>query len=277
MEHLWSEKGCKGIPLAYVVVSQRPKTEPEDKPVKYDAVYSTKRTGVAYKQDRQRVWHLLQSNLTLTCGWAWIAEFAMARDGREAFIALDKRFGGAAMETSNKMEAERILNEIKWDGDSTKPLAEVIDQMKEAFNILEENGIKEWEGQKVNYLLQALPQEYRSVLGIKVAEFYQKDKMMDFEYAAGLVLLYNVVHPSKPEQPRREKIRDTFQQSSAEERKHVHSKNRRNKPARKHMRRKHWMRNVGPLQSSAGRKKCAKPNGKKRQKKPARKHKQSKH
>ncbi|MEL6629737.1 MAG: hypothetical protein AAFQ92_29940, partial [Bacteroidota bacterium] len=64
MEHLWSEKGCKGIPLAYVVVSQRPKTEPEDKPVKYDAVYSTKRTGVAYKQDRQRVWHLLQSNLT---------------------------------------------------------------------------------------------------------------------------------------------------------------------------------------------------------------------
>ena len=154
--YLYSIRGAKNIPLAYVI---RPDIIPTGvNPT--DPIYSTALQGGQYTVDRSEVYTILERCMLGGPGETYCKEHQTTRNGRKAFLQLDKRFGGGAVTSTKISNAWKTIQSTKYTGKNKKfDFTSYKAALDEAFRDLEEANLPQPDETKVFLLLNGIESE----------------------------------------------------------------------------------------------------------------------
>ena len=154
--YLYSIRGAKNIPLAYVI---RPDIIPAGvNPT--DPIYSTALQGGQYTADRSEVYTILERCMLGGPGETYCKEHQTTRNERKAFLQLDKRFGGGAVTSTKISNAWKTIQSTKYTGKNKKfDFTSYKAALDEAFRDLEEANLPQPDETKVFFLLNGIESE----------------------------------------------------------------------------------------------------------------------
>ena len=135
--------GCNFCPIAYVI---RP-----DKPAGWDPaievtteceklMYQLPLNGVAFDQDNEQVFSLIQLAVVQTVAASWIHGALAARDGRGAMIALRGHYEGEAELDVRATKAQQDLDNLVYTNERTMTFEAMITRLNKAYIVLKKHG-----------------------------------------------------------------------------------------------------------------------------------------
>jgi hypothetical protein len=146
-------------PIAYVI---RP-----DKPQGWDPVvdatndherlmYQLPLAGVAYNQDNERVFSLIQLAVVQMAAETWIFDAVAARDGRAAMQALRLHYEGEAELEICAAKAQQELDTLIYTNECSMAFETMITWLNKAYNVLKKHGQEFTDRSKVEQLAKRI-------------------------------------------------------------------------------------------------------------------------
>ena len=140
--------------MAYVI---RPETVPPGVNPLDDPIYTADLHGPQYNQDRNEVYTILERCVIQGPGETYLKDYCTTRDGRKAFIQLDKRFGGDAVTSTKISDAWKTIQSTKYTGKNKKfDFTSYKAVLDDSFRDLEEANLRQPDETKVFFLLNGI-------------------------------------------------------------------------------------------------------------------------
>jgi len=153
INYLHSIKGSRNVSLAYIV---RPDTIPQGTDP-LDPLYTIELHGPHYIQDRSEVYTILERCVIQGPGETYVKEHQSTRNGRIAFLELDRRFGGDAVTSTKIGNAWKTINSTKYNGKRKNfDFTTYKSVLDEAFRDLQESGLNQPDETKIYFLLNGI-------------------------------------------------------------------------------------------------------------------------
>jgi hypothetical protein len=158
--------GRNYCPIAYVI---RP-----DKPAGWDPVvdavndyerltYQLPLDGIAYDQDNETVFSLIQLAVVHSQAETWIYDHVPGRDGRGAMRALRNHYEGEAELDVQASKAQQVLDTLVYTNEKQMTFEAMITKLNKAYNALKRQGQEFTEKSKVEQLAKRIKNPSRDV------------------------------------------------------------------------------------------------------------------
>ena len=151
--------GRNFAPIAYIIRPDKPAGwDPEvDATTEYEKLmYQLPLAGVAFEQDNERVFSLIQLAVVQTPAETWIFEAAAARNGRAAMQALRLHYEGEAELDIRATKAQQELDTLVYTNERTMPFETLITRLNKAYNVLKKHGQEFTDRSKVEQLAKRI-------------------------------------------------------------------------------------------------------------------------
>jgi hypothetical protein len=146
-------------PISYVIRPDKPAGwDPEvDATTGYEKLmYQLPLAGVAFEQDNERVFSLIQLAVVQTAAETWIFDAATARNGRAAMQALRLHYEGEAELDIHATKAQQELDTLVYTNERTMPFETLITRLNKAYNVLKKHGQEFTDKSKVEQLAKRI-------------------------------------------------------------------------------------------------------------------------
>ena len=151
--------GRNFAPIAYIIRPDKPAGwDPEvDATTEYEKLmYQLPLAGVAFEQDNERVFSLIQLAVVQTPAETWIFDAAAARNGRAAMQALRLHYEGEAELDIRATKAQQELDTLVYTNERTMPFETLITRLNKAYNVLKKHGQEFTDKSKVEQLAKRI-------------------------------------------------------------------------------------------------------------------------
>ena len=151
--------GRNFAPIAYIIRPDKPAGwDPAvDATTEYEKLmYQLPLAGVAFEQDNERVFSLIQLAVVQTPAETWIFDAAAARNGRAAMQALRLHYEGEAELDIRATKAQQELDTLVYTNERTMPFETLITRLNKAYNVLKKHGQEFTDKSKVEQLAKRI-------------------------------------------------------------------------------------------------------------------------
>jgi len=151
--------GRNYAPIAYVIRPDKPAGwDPEvDATTEYEKLmYQLPLAGVAFEQDNERVFSLVQLAVVQTAAETWIFDAATARNGRAAMQALRLHYEGEAELDIRATKAQQDLDTLVYTNERAMTFETLITRLNKAYNVLKKHGQDFTDKSKVDALARRI-------------------------------------------------------------------------------------------------------------------------
>jgi len=158
--------GRNYCPIAYVI---RPDKPPGWDPVTDAATdyerltYQLALNGIAYEQDNEAVFSMIQLAVVHTPAETWIYDYVPGRDGRGAMRALCNHYEGEAELDVRATKAQQVLNTLTYTNEKVMSFEVMITKLDKAYNALKRQGQEYTDKTKVEKLAARIKNPTHSV------------------------------------------------------------------------------------------------------------------
>lgn len=151
--------GRNFCPIAYVIRPDKPAGwDPAvDATTEYEKLmYQLPLNGVAFDQDNEQVFSLIQLAVVQTVAASWIHGALAARDGRGAMIALRGHYEGEAELDVRATKAQQDLDNLVYTNERTMTFEAMITRLNKAYIVLKKHGQDFTDKSKVEQLAKRI-------------------------------------------------------------------------------------------------------------------------
>lgn len=151
--------GRNFAPIAYVIRPDKPAGwDPAvDATTEYERLmYQLPLAGMAFEQDNERVFSLIQLAVVQTPAETWIFDAAAARNGRAAMTALRLHYEGEAELDIRATKAQQELDTLVYTNERAMPFETLITRLNKAYNVLKKQGQEFTDKSKVEQLAKRI-------------------------------------------------------------------------------------------------------------------------
>ncbi len=151
--------GRNYCPIAYIIRPDKPAGwDPEvDATTEYEKLmYQLPLAGVAFEQDNERVFSLIQLAVVQTAAETWIFDAAAARNGRAAMEALRLHYEGEAELDVRATKAQQELDTLTYTNERAMTFEAMVTRLNKAYNILKKHGQDFTDKSKVEQLAKRI-------------------------------------------------------------------------------------------------------------------------
>lgn len=197
--------GRNYCPIAYVIRPDRPAGwDPAvDATTDYERLmYQLPLNGIAYDQDNEAVFSLIQLAVVHTPAETWIYDHVPGRDGRGAMRALRSHYEGEAELDVRATKAQQVLNTLVYTNEKTMAFEVMITKLNKAYNSLKRQGQEYTDKTKVEQLAARIKNPTHNV-AITVAvetmrETHKNDYTAATQFITSRMAAINSAHVNAP-------------------------------------------------------------------------------
>lgn len=197
--------GRNYCPIAYVIRPDRPAGwDPAvDATTDYERLmYQLPLVGIAYEQDNEAVFSMIQLAVVHTPAETWIYDYVAGRDGRGAMQALRNHYEGEAELDVRATKAQQTLNTLVYTNEKAMAFEVMITKLNKAYNALKRQGQEYTDRTKVEQLAARIKNPTHNV-AITVAietmrEMYKNDYTGATQFITSRMAAINTAHVNAP-------------------------------------------------------------------------------
>ena len=146
LEYLREKHGGHNAPLSYVVRDDPDVPDVDDDlpfrepTIDEELERRLPHEGSIFEADNALVWNTIFTVTHEGPAWAWVKQYNRTSNGRAAFLALKEHFMGTAFQNTVKLQADRDLETLHFNGNRNFTHDVYCEKMKHAIQTLEETG-----------------------------------------------------------------------------------------------------------------------------------------
>jgi len=119
-----------------------------------DPIYTVDLQGAQYKQDKSEVYTILERCTIQGPGETYVKDYYPTRDGRTAFLELDRRFGGDTVTSTKIGNAWKTIHTTKYNCKKKNfDFTNYKSVLDKSFRDLQESGLPQPDATEVYFLL----------------------------------------------------------------------------------------------------------------------------
>lgn len=197
--------GRNYCPIAYVIRPDKPLgwNPAVDATTDYERLmYQLPLNGIAYDQDNEAVFSMIQLAVVHTPAETWIYDHVPGRDGRGAMKALRDHYEGEAELDVRATKAQQTLNTLVYTNEKTLAFEVMITKLNKAYNALKRQGQEFTDKTKVEQLAARIKNPSHNV-SITVAietmrELHRNDYTAATQFITSRMASINSAHVNAP-------------------------------------------------------------------------------